>query len=333
MKVIAISIIAVLVISTLILIKYKPAYEVFIAGESKGFVTEKELLDSEINDFINETVGNVAFVEVKDMPEYEYTLLKRSQKTSDAEILKSIKDDASITYKTYAITVGGEKKAEVSTEEEANKIIENVKSSLKSGVTMDFGINAEYSSELACNSSEEALASLNKIKTQKEEEYDLAQKKAAEEAARKAAASYSGSYTPTVVLASAGSIGDLQLKAPVSGMISSRFGDRSGVRRSTHTGTDIAAPMGTAVTAAAEGTVASAGWNGSYGNCIIINHVNGVQTWYAHLSKINVSVGQQVNTSTVIGNVGSTGNSTGPHLHLEVRINGTPVNPQNYLYK
>ena len=116
-------------------------------------------------------------------------------------------------------------------------------------------------------------------------------------------------------------------------MISSRFGDRSGVRRSTHTGTDIAAPMGTAVTAAAEGTVASAGWNGSYGNCIIINHVNGVQTWYAHLSKINVSVGQQVNTSTVIGNVGSTGNSTGPHLHLEVRINGTPVNPQNYLYK
>ena len=259
----------------------------------------------------------------------------REQKTTEEQILSSVKANADITYKTYAISVDGEKKAIVSSEDEANKVIATVKENTKEGVNLDFGINVEYSSKLACNSSEEALNELNKVKDQKVEEYNVAQRKAAQEAAQKAAqaASSFGSYVPTTTLATAGDIGNLHLKAPVSGMISSRFGDRSGVRRYTHTGTDIAAPMGTAVTAAAAGTVAQAGWNGSYGNCIIINHANGVQTWYAHLSKMNVSVGQQVDTSTVIGNVGSTGNSTGPHLHLEIRINGAPVNPQNYLYK
>lgn len=324
-----------MIISGIILLRYKPAYEVTIAGEKIGFIASKEAFESEINEFINDTTGNVAFVEIVDEPEYEYKLIGREQKTTEEQILSSVKANADITYKTYAISVDGEKKAIVSSEDEANKVIATVKENTKEGVNLDFGINVEYSSKLACNSSEEALNELNKVKDQKVEEYNVAQRKAAQEAAQKAAQSASsfGSYVPTTTLATAGDIGNLHLKAPVSGMISSRFGDRSGVRRYTHTGTDIAAPMGTAVTAAAAGTVAQAGWNGSYGNCIIINHANGVQTWYAHLSKMNVSVGQQVDTSTVIGNVGSTGNSTGPHLHLEIRINGTPVNPQNYLYK
>ena len=232
----------------------------------------------------------------------------------------------------------GEKKAEVESEEEANNIIANIKQNTQEGVNVDFGINAEYSSKFDVNTQEEAVATLNGIKDQKVAEYNEAKRKEAEAAAaaarNAAAAAYSNSsYTPTAVLASAGNIGNLNLQAPVSGMISSRFGDRSGVRRYTHTGTDIAAPMGTAVKASTAGTVSFAGWKGSYGNCIIIDHANGVQTWYGHLSKIGVSVGQQVNSSTVIGNVGSTGNSTGPHLHFEIRINGTPVNPQNYLYK
>ena len=324
-----------MIISGIILLRYKPAYEVTIAGEKIGFIASKEAFESEINEFINDTTGNVAFVEIVDEPEYEYKLIGREQKTTEEQILSSVKANADITYKTYAISVDGEKKAIVSSEDEANKVIATVKENTKEGVNLDFGINVEYSSKLACNSSEEALNELNKVKDQKVEEYNVAQRKAAQEAAQKAAqaASSFGSYVPTTTLATAGDIGNLHLKAPVSGMISSRFGDRSGVRRYTHTGTDIAAPMGTAVTAAAAGTVAQAGWNGSYGNCIIINHANGVQTWYAHLSKMNVSVGQQVDTSTVIGNVGSTGNSTGPHLHLEIRINGAPVNPQNYLYK
>lgn len=117
---------------------------------------------------------------------------------------------------------------------------------------------------------------------------------------------------------------------PLSGArISSHFGPRWG---SVHTGVDLAIGMGTPVKACDEGKVIFAGWNsGGYGNLIKVDHGNGYQTWYAHLSKIYVKNGEAVSKGEVIGAVGSTGNSTGPHLHLEVRTNGVPKNPLRYL--
>jgi len=109
------------------------------------------------------------------------------------------------------------------------------------------------------------------------------------------------------------------------GKISSPYG---GARR--HSGVDIANPTGTPVYAADDGTVNFAGWNGGYGNLVRITNTSTMQTYYAHLSKINVKAGQAVKKGEVIGLVGSTGNSTGPHLHFEVRINGGTVNPLNY---
>ena len=124
----------------------------------------------------------------------------------------------------------------------------------------------------------------------------------------------------------------ISLIKPVSGTISSRFGAGSSIRRSAHTGLDIAAPAGTGIKAAASGTVTFSGYKGSYGNMIVISHGNGVQTYYAHCSKLYVSAGAQVSQGQIIAAVGSTGNSTGPHLHLEIRVNGVAYNPQNYLY-
>ena len=124
----------------------------------------------------------------------------------------------------------------------------------------------------------------------------------------------------------------ISLSKPVSGIISSRFGVRSSIRSSAHTGLDIATSTGTPVKAAAAGTVTFAGWKGSYGNLMVITHSNGVQTYYGHCSKLYVSAGTQVSQGQIIGAVGSTGNSTGPHLHLEVRVNGVAYNPQNYVY-
>ena len=83
--------------------------------------------------------------------------------------------------------------------------------------------------------------------------------------------------------------------------------------------------------ATAAGTVAIAGWDGGYGNLVEINHGHGLSTRYGHLSKILVKVGEHVRTGDVIGRVGSTGRSTGPHLHYETRINGEPVNPSRFL--
>ena len=120
---------------------------------------------------------------------------------------------------------------------------------------------------------------------------------------------------------------------PVSGTISSRYGVSSRIRKSTHTGLDIAASSGTPIKVVADGTVTGASYNGSYGNLVKVDHGNGVETWYAHTSKMYVSVGQKVTAGEVIAAVGSTGNSTGAHLHLEIRINGNHVNPQQYLYK
>jgi murein DD-endopeptidase MepM/ murein hydrolase activator NlpD len=102
-------------------------------------------------------------------------------------------------------------------------------------------------------------------------------------------------------------------------------------RNEFHPGLDFRGQVGDPVKCTASGKVIFTGRAGGYGNCIRIQHMGNVQTWYGHLSHINVHEGQRVTVGDVIGRVGSTGRSTGPHLHYEVRRNGKPVNPQQYL--
>lgn len=116
--------------------------------------------------------------------------------------------------------------------------------------------------------------------------------------------------------------------------VTSPFGGRTDPVKGTneyHTGVDFGVPLGTEIKAAADGVVVQAGTNGGYGNSISIDHGGGMETLYGHLSKVLVSVGQKVKQGDIIGLSGSTGKSTGPHLHFEVRKNGQPVNPMTYL--
>jgi murein DD-endopeptidase MepM/ murein hydrolase activator NlpD len=117
---------------------------------------------------------------------------------------------------------------------------------------------------------------------------------------------------------------------PVSGAITSGFCEVRSYE-ACHPGIDIAVPTGTPIRAAAAGTVRIAGWVGGYGNYTCIQHSASLSSCYGHQSSIQVSVGQQVGQGQVIGLSGSTGNSTGPHVHFEARINGSVVNPMNYL--
>lgn len=132
--------------------------------------------------------------------------------------------------------------------------------------------------------------------------------------------------TSTLTVASRGSTGTLSW--PKSGKINSPYGPRS---RGFHTGIDISAKTGDSVAAAAGGKVVTAGWAGSYGYCVVVDHNNGLKTRYAHLSKLSCSVGDTVLRGEEVGKAGSTGNSTGPHLHFEVIVNGETKNPLNYL--
>ncbi len=122
-----------------------------------------------------------------------------------------------------------------------------------------------------------------------------------------------------------------QLRMPVQGTLTSPFGPRispiSG-REETHEGMDLAAPEGSPVAAAKSGVVAFAGERGGYGNLVVLEHGDGTSTWYGHLSEIEVTEGQRVDAGQTLALVGSTGDSTGPHLHFELRdASGRPVDP------
>lgn len=115
---------------------------------------------------------------------------------------------------------------------------------------------------------------------------------------------------------------------PIQGILTSPFGPRWG---RIHEGIDIGAPTGTPIVAAASGTVIVSGWSGGYGNLLVIDHGNGMATAYAHNSGLVARVGQQVAQGQLVAYAGNTGNSFGSHLHFEVRINGSPVDPLGYL--
>jgi murein DD-endopeptidase MepM/ murein hydrolase activator NlpD len=124
------------------------------------------------------------------------------------------------------------------------------------------------------------------------------------------------------------SLGRFAWPIPIGvGTLTSPFGWRGG---SMHYGVDIAAPVGTAIKAAESGVVITSAYRGSYGNLVIISHSNGYSTYYAHNSRNLVAAGQKVGKGQTIALVGSTGNSTGPHVHFEIRRDGTPINPMNF---
>jgi murein DD-endopeptidase MepM/ murein hydrolase activator NlpD len=132
------------------------------------------------------------------------------------------------------------------------------------------------------------------------------------------------SSTPTIVVPGGSGV----LGWPVSGPVTSGFGLRWG---RMHEGIDIAVGVGTAVRAAAAGTVIYAGWMSGYGNLVVVDHGNGLSTAYAHNTSLVVGVGQSVSAGQLVSYSGNTGNSTGPHVHFEVRVNGSAVDPLGYL--
>jgi murein DD-endopeptidase MepM/ murein hydrolase activator NlpD len=123
---------------------------------------------------------------------------------------------------------------------------------------------------------------------------------------------------------------------PVLGRLLSPFGRRTDPfsgQGAFHTGVDLSSPVGTPIKAAADGVVVHAEWFGAYGRLVIIEHGNGMQTYYAHMSRFDVIAGQEIRRGQVLGRTGASGRVTSPHLHYEVRQGGTPINPYIFLAK
>jgi murein DD-endopeptidase MepM/ murein hydrolase activator NlpD len=162
-----------------------------------------------------------------------------------------------------------------------------------------------------------------------------ARKRAAREAARQAAKNKQPVKPLAPEVAVNDTVGTGRFIAPGGGRMTSRFGYRVhpiyGTRK-FHAGIDFGLPIGAAIRAADSGVILYSGWYGGYGRTVIIDHGNGLTTLYGHTSASYVSAGESIQRGQRIAAVGSTGLSTGPHLHFEVRVNGTPVNPLNYLH-
>lgn len=298
-------------IIAIILLKYKPIYAVTLSGEEIGYVEDEAKFEERIQEEIIEMEGqNIDFVSLDEMPNYELKLVNRNQDTNEEEIILALTDKATIMYKYYAVILNDEIQAYVDNIEEAEEAVNLIKTEHESdSIELNLEITVNYTENL----SEIGIETVQIAQAQVEEKVAAL----IEEDEKSKMPSING-----VVLS----------VLPVSGTITSRFGAISSIRSSAHTGTDIACAKGTAIKAVASGTIIFAEYNGSYGNLIKIDHGNGIETWYAHCNSINVSVGDTVEAGDVIGTVGSTGNSTGSHLHLEIRVDGVAINPQKYLY-
>lgn len=292
----------------IVFIKYKPVYSVKIENEQVGYIQNKDLFEKEIEEnVISYNAKNVDTVTVRNNPEYELKLVQRVEDTNEEEILVAMQKEMEITYKYYQIALNNEVIESVDRYEDAQNIINELK---------------EENSDLNFTISEIVTQNADEIKTNA---IEVAKENILEKVNKK-----KENTTNSII----GEVHGIKLAVkPISGIISSRYGVSSSIRKSTHTGLDIAASSGTPIKVVADGTVTSATYTGSYGNLVKISHGNGVETWYAHTSKMYVKPGQEVKAGDVIAAVGSTGNSTGAHLHLEIRINGKHVNPQNYIYK
>lgn len=306
-----IMLIGLVLIITFISIKFKSVYVVEIDNDKVGYVENKEAFEESIkNGVLTTNERNVDSIVIENNPEYELALINKNETTNEDEILNKIEKEAQVTYKYYEIALNNEAVNSVDTIEEAKQVINDVK---QENENADLSIVEKYTENKNEVATKEETVAKEEIQTKIEEQKN-----------NEKAENNDSNLT---------NINGIQVATlPVTGTITSRYGESSRLRKSTHTGLDIACITGTSIKAVADGVVKSAEYTGSYGNLVKIDHGNGIETWYGHTSKMFVTKGQEVKAGDIIAAVGSTGNSTGPHLHFEIRINGNTVNPQNYLY-
>jgi len=303
-------------------------YKVSFKGETLGYVEDKIQMQEKINNYLDYGEGEyAAFVYIDAKPQYNLCLVRNNTQNDEENVLSKIKEVGTTYYETYVVISNNEEKLYLASEEQAQDVIQKVKD--KDGEDTNLQYEVRYVENLENADSEAAVDSLYVAKVKREPANKVS--RSSSSTRKKQTTNTNTTVTPPAEQATTQTTSySGSFIQPVGGVYTSRHG-------SSHRGVDIAGPVGTPIVASASGTVTvstalrnSNGTYRSYGEYIVISHDNGYVTYYAHMSQRYVSVGQYVTQGQVIGTRGSTGNSTGPHLHFEIKNGGSGVNPNRY---
>ena len=309
--------------------KFKFVYMVEMGGVELGLVNDKDKFEKDIKDTLEDLEEPVVSAKLKENPKYSLRLVdKEDIDVDDNYVFAKVEEKIEKTYRYYNIKEDDKLLAKVSTKEERDNLLKELEEGKQ---VKDLKVEEEQTKEYYIISYEEAkqLASTNVDNIENEKKSKLEKEKIekrntniVKNIRRGGTVSASSSSNASAML------GSLSFRRPLnSSRVSAGYLGYPG-----HRGIDFPAPQGTPVMAAESGTVTTILYsNKSYGNRVIIDHGNGISTLYGHNSSIGVSLGQKVSKGQTIAGVGSTGRSTGNHVHFEIRINGKPINPTSYV--
>ena len=296
-----------------------------------GETQQKDLFTITIDNYLQELEENgyhICSTELNRNIIYQQSIIHRD-KVNDEQLTQYIKDSIDIDIFAYKLTIENDDNVYYfKSESECNKFINDLKEYNKDIVVSV--VSNEIINIIKITSENVLQAKIDILRS----EYEQKIHAAAQAKAKAEAAAIAARKAQDAIVSSRSEINrnintnNTQHPLDSYTYISSNFGQRS---RGFHTGIDFATPTGTAVHAWKAGKVIRASWSGGYGNYVQIQHNDGTISCYAHLSRYACTVGESVGCHQVIAYSGSTGNSTGPHLHFEIKVNGEFVNPLNYL--
>lgn len=309
--------------------KFKFVYMVEMGGVELGLVNDKDKFEKDVKDTLENLEEPVVSAKLQENPKYSLRLVDKDDiDVDDNYVFAKVEEKIEKTYRYYNIKEDDKLLAKVSTKEERDNLLKELEEGKQ---VKDLKVEEEETKEYYIISYDEAkqLASTNVDNIENEKKSKLAKEKIekrntniVKNIRKGGTVSASSSSNASAML------GSLSFRRPLnSSRVSAGYLGYPG-----HRGIDFPSPQGTPVMAAESGTVTTVMYsNKSYGNRVIIDHGNGISTLYGHNSTIGVSLGQKVSKGQTIAGVGSTGNSTGNHVHFEIRINGKPINPTSYV--
>lgn len=296
---------------------YKPAVKAYINGEFIGYFSSEQQFDEVYNDLVAEKqiIDENVKVYLESEPTFEQSYIRDSL-LEQQNVYTNLRAEVKTEYTIYELVVDGEEQMTFTAEDQADSYVEELKAEIEDlEATVNVKKVAELENITSTDRADDILA-------------DIVARNKPVEIPEPEPVVVTPQYPTTVYTGAVAAYVDGPKVWPTTGRrINCDYWGYYG-----HNGVDIGGALGTPIYAYMGGTVVFSGWDSTgYGYCVKINHGNGLMTIYAHASALYVSAGQYVNAGDTIAGIGSTGWSTGNHLHFEARVNGVPVNPWIYL--